>query len=174
VRHRFELPSAPAIGLIVLIVAAVVFMATRPHDDREQQRLIDAVHATYERGGEVMVTDYKNAPSIGEHVTTNVVTTPPGTDPMELTDSRTIVAAVDSAVSIESVGTETIDGATVTHYTAVMEDDGEGMSAMKARPSRIDVWIDASGLMRRYKLEDWFDRPEAGVLDSYIALDFSY
>jgi hypothetical protein len=48
------------------------------------------------------------------------------------------------------------------------------MKLLKAQPSRIDVWIDSGGLIRRYKLEDWIAGPNIEPLDSYITLDFRY
>ena len=176
-RHRVELPSLPVIGFVALVVAAVVFIATRPHDDRERQPLIDAVNATFAHGGEVTATDYKSSASIGESTTSSEYTISPGTNPWSLGDERAVIGAVDIAVGVKSAGSETIDGVATSHYTAVVDDDkskAPEMTALKARPSRIDIWIDAGGLIRRYKLEDWIAGANNEPLDSYITLDFRY
>ena len=154
------------------MIAAVVFLATRPHEDRDRQPLIDAIEATFARGGTVIVTDYKDSPSLGEQTRTSELTTSPGTDPDALQDDRSIVRAVRDAVDVESLGSETLQGIPTTHYVATV--DNELPDSIKDRPSQLDAWIDASGLLRRYKLEDWL-RPATGEpLDSYLALDFQY
>ena len=96
-------------------------------------------------------------------------------------DGRDVLASMEASGHVEKVGTESIDGATVTHYRASLDPSKRDISPqaraalekvltkLGTRTLPVNVWLDDSGLIRRLRTRELIDLPASAPADRVMA-----
>jgi hypothetical protein len=103
-------------------------------------------------------------------------------------DGRDVLTSMEALGDVEKVGTESIDGVTVTHYRASLDPSkrnispraraalGKVLTKVGTRLLPLDVWLYDSGLIRRLRTRQLIDLPASAPADrvmSTTTLDYS-
>jgi len=104
------------------------------------------------------------------------------------TDGRDVLTSMEASGNVEKVGTESIDGATTTHYRASLDPSKRDISPqaraalekvlpkLGTRVLPFDVWLDDSGLIRRMRVRQLMELPASAPADramTTVTLDYS-
>lgn len=180
-------PSIPVVAACAAAIAALgLFLLSAGGGDAE---LSEALSRTLDTGGRyTKVTDLVT-PTITPQKGVTEGYTEPGTQANDLiSDERTVLTNLELTKEAREVGSETIAAVATTHYAATVDLElqaeeaahdaearggsasaGFDMQSIQDRPPRLDVWIDDTGLIRRFYVSESY---RDGTMKASSTIDF--
>ncbi len=172
--------------LCCAVLAGFGFLVLRSGADRPGSQLSEALDQTLASGARYTAVAHFEPATIDPVSHRYDGFTEPGTSADEFTDQRAVLRNLYVVEDIRMLGAEVIAGTTTTHYAAVVDLEQQGeMSAELAkeagwgerepvtdihdRSPEIDVWVDGSGLIRRFYISESFGD---GQLLASTTIDF--